>query len=73
MSRTHRDHEGASCHGMYWLGLHGREGRDVKIPTNPPGWFKRMWRRIRRARERMAMARGHEPPRWKKSDKWSWD
>lgn len=73
MSRTRRDHIGASCHGMYWLGLKGCLGRDKKIPTNPPGWFKRMRRRIERARAHIAVILGRDPERIRRGDRWDWN
>jgi len=37
-----------------------------------PSWWKQMRQRIRRAKDRQAMRRGDEPPKWKHDDIWDW-
>lgn len=46
--------------------------RDKKDGENPPGWFKRMRRRLRRHRAKMAMRNGKEPEKEKNDDQWNW-
>lgn len=72
MSRTRRNHQAASGYGLYWLGLREKKGRDKKPWFCPPGWFKRINRRIERARARMAVAMGRDPERVRRGDRWDW-
>lgn len=46
--------------------------RDKKSGDKPPGWFKRMFQRIRRHKVKMAMRNGKEIPRFKKDNQWQW-
>jgi hypothetical protein len=46
--------------------------RDHKEGGKPPGWFKRIRRRMRRHREKMAMRNGKVIPQFKNDDQWNW-
>lgn len=71
MSRTRRNHEAQAAFGHAYIGIPDHKfGRDKK--TGPASWWKRMRRRIRKAREKMAVHLGLEPPRFRHDDKWGW-
>lgn len=46
--------------------------RDKKSGDKPPGWFKRLMQRRRRAKEKMAFRNGKEIPQFKKDNQWNW-
>ncbi len=46
--------------------------RDKKNSDKPPGWFKRLMQRRRRAKVKQAMRNGKEIPRFKQGDQWNW-
>lgn len=74
MSRTNRDHKGCSGNGRYFIGVHDRDmGHDAKPGCKPPGWYKRMRRRVRRAQDNQALRDGREAPRHRKTDEWDWN
>jgi len=47
--------------------------RDIKPWGKPPGWFKRIRRRIRRHKTKMAMRNHKEIPVEKHNDQWDWN
>ena len=46
---------------------------DKKPWHKPPKWFKRMQKRIRRAKVKASLSNGKEPERERKSDVWDWN
>ena len=52
---------------------YGWSSRDKKKWYKPPGWWKRLRRRIRRHIIKQAMRAGRMLPRFKKSDIWEWN
>lgn len=77
MSRTNRKDSNDHKTGYYKetgdLDKYGNpEHRDKKSGDKPPGWFKKLRRRIRRAKAKMAMRNGKEPEREKNNDQWDW-
>ena len=46
--------------------------RDKKKTDKPPGYFKRLMQRRRRARVKMAMRNEKEIPKFKKENQWHW-
>lgn len=46
--------------------------RDKKSGDKPPGWFKKMFQRIRRHKAKMAMRNNKEPEREKNNNQWNW-
>lgn len=71
MSRTKRDHNWGT---RWFAGLSDRDlGRDRKPGSRPPGWWKRIRRRSRRARQKQALRNGKELPIEKKTDVWDWN
>lgn len=70
MSRTYRNH---SWSGRWFAGVKEEsKGRDKKPGSKPPGWFKRMRRKIRRSRQKQALREGKDLPIEKQDDQWNW-
>lgn len=79
MSRTHRREPDEKRAGHYYKEtgdldhLMNLDHRDTKYGDKPPGWFKRLRRRMRRAKEKQAMRDGKEAiPKFKRTDQWDW-
>jgi len=53
--------------------LRNLNGRDHKDYQKPPGWWKRLRRRMRRAKEKRAFFIGKQIPQFKKNDIWDWN
>ena len=71
MSRTRRDHSWAV---RWFAGIKDEaKGRDTKPGSKPPGWFKRMRRRIRKAKAKQAFINDKQIPIEKKNDVWDWN
>lgn len=71
MSRTARDHSRAK---RWYFGIkEDALGRDKKPGSKPAGWWKRMRRRLRRAKQKWALLTGRELPVEKKNDVWDWN
>lgn len=68
MSRTYKDTERGKKElarkygGLYCWFMYG----------GIPSWWKRMRKRIRRAKEKDALRHGKEPPRFRHDDAWEW-
>lgn len=58
--------------GWKFLEHMNRKGRDGKAWDKPDKEFKRMKRQAERAKVKDAMAKGQEPPIFRKSDRWDW-
>lgn len=70
MSHTFRNH---SWSKRWFAGIkESALGRDKKPGSKPPGWYKRLRRRLRRHREKQAMRNGQMIPIFKKDDQWNW-
>lgn len=62
MSRTYR-------HPNYLTGT----TRDGKSFHKPDSFFKKTKRRSRKAKEKQALIRGEDPPKFRKTDEWDWN
>ena len=69
MSRTTRDHSWSKR----WFAGIGVSGRDQKPGAKPPSWFKKIRRRLRRHRIKMAIRNSKELPVEKRNDVWEWN
>lgn len=71
MAHTHRNHPDPER--IFWGIPVDRLGKDVKPGQKPASWFKRLRRRIRRAKIQAALRAGREIPIFKKDDEWDWN
>jgi len=69
MSRTFRNPK------MLWFEGYPEweKTRDQKRWEKPPKWFKKMNRRIERAKEKDALKHDEDIPKFKKYDTWIWN
>ena len=77
MSRTRRrninEHDTRYYKDSAELPMYGNyQHRDKKPGEKQPGWFKRIRRRLRRHRAKMAIRNNEEPPVEKHDDQWEW-
>jgi hypothetical protein len=68
MTRTRRNRFAAWWNGQFPF------VRDGKTQSDSRGfrWYKRIMRRLRRRKDKMAFRQGREPENWKKEDMWWW-
>jgi hypothetical protein len=60
------------CRGWSSRTLINKKGRDKKAWDKPNKSFKQMKRQRERAKVKDAIAKGKEPPVFRKSDQWDW-
>ena len=76
MSRTTRRNEDEFDFNYYQssdeLPYGNKEHRDDKPGDKPPSWFKKIRRRLRRARAKQAVRLGKDLPTEKHNDQYAW-
>ena len=77
LSRTTRRHPDDKRAGHYYKESGDLDEfinhRDHKEGGKPPGWFKKIFSRMRRSKVKQAMRDGEEAlPKFKKDNQWQW-